>query len=92
MWKITKTVLLDVANEVVGHVKKKQKKNWITDETLRLIEEKRDCRGKDPSKYKQLKTEVQKKLRVEKQRQINEICDALEDANKICVIRKLFQT
>jgi len=59
-------------------VKKKQKKNWITDETLRLIEEKRDCRGRDPSKYKELKTEVQKKLRFDKQRQIDEIFDDLK--------------
>lgn len=90
LWKNTKTVLLDVANDIIGHVNKKQKKTWITDETLRLIEENRDWKKKDPSKYKQLKTEVQKGLRVDKQRQLDEICDDLEDANKIGDTRRLF--
>jgi len=89
MWKNTKTVLLDVANDIIGKVKKNRKKNWITEETIRLIEEKRAEKGKDTSKYKQLKAEVQKSLRVDKQKQIHEICDDLDNGQKNGRLKKI---
>jgi len=79
--KDTKTVLLDVARETIGSVKSQKKKKWISDETYAAIREKRDTTGKDKKRYQELKAEVQRKLRVDKQLQLEGICMELEAAN-----------
>ena len=66
--KGTKTVLLEVAGETIGCVKSQKK--WISDETFAAIREKREGKGKDKNQYKERKAEVQRKLRVDKQQQL----------------------
>jgi len=39
-----------------------------------LIREKREAKGKDKNRYQELKAEVQRKLRVDKQQQLEGIC------------------
>ena len=67
IWKGTKTVLLEVARETIGSVKSQKKKKWISDETYAAIREKREAKGKHKNRYQELKAEVQRKLRVDKQ-------------------------
>jgi len=70
LWKGTKTVLLEVARETIVSVKSQKKKNWISDETFAAIREKREAKGIDKNLYQELKAEVQRKLRVDKQQQL----------------------
>jgi len=51
MWEATKDILATIAEDVVGYCKPKQKKPWITDQTYSLIEDKRQARHSNPSKY-----------------------------------------
>ena len=88
----TKTVLLEVARETMGSVKSQKKKKWITDETYAVIREKREAKGKDKNRYQKLKAEVQRKLRVDKQQQLEGMCVELEAANSKGNSRQLFQT
>ena len=81
LWKGTKTVLLEVARETIGSVKSQKKKKWISDETCAAIREKREAKGKDKNQYRELKAEVQRKLRVDKQQQLEGMCMELEAAN-----------
>jgi len=81
LWKGTKTVLLEVARETVGSVKSQKKKKWISDDIYVVIREKRDAKGKDKNRYQELKAKVQKKLRVDKQQQLEGMCAELETAN-----------
>jgi len=67
LWKGTKTVLLELARETTGSVKSQKKKKWISDETFAAIREKRKAKGKDKNRYQELKVEIQRKLRVDKQ-------------------------
>jgi len=55
-----------VARETTGSVKSQKKKKWIwiSDETYAT---KREAKGKDKKLYEELKAEVQRKLRVDKQ-------------------------
>jgi len=55
LWEGTKTVLLEVARETIGSVKSQKKKKWISDETYAAIMEKRESKGKDKNRYKELK-------------------------------------
>jgi len=66
LWRGTKTVLLEVARETIGSIKSQKKKKGIF-ETFAAIREKRQAKGKDKNRYQELKAEVQRKLRVDKQ-------------------------
>ena len=70
LWKGTKTVLLEVAIETIASIKSQKKQKWISDETYAAIREKREAKGKDKNRYQELKAEVQRKLRVAKQQQL----------------------
>jgi len=61
-------------------VKSQKKKKWISDETYAAIREKREAKDKDNNRYQELKAEVQRKLRVDKQQQLKGICMELEAA------------
>ena len=85
LWKGTKTVLPEVARETIGSVKLQKKKTYAA------IREKREAKGKDKKRYRELKAEVQRKLRVDKQQQLDGICMELEAANSKGNSRQLFQ-
>jgi len=69
-----------VARETIGSVKSQKKKKWIFDASYAAIREKREAKGKDKKRYQELKAEVQRKLRVDKQRQLEGMCMELEAA------------
>jgi len=87
----TKTVLLEVARETIGSVKPQKKKKWLSDETYAAIREKRKAKGKDKNRYQKLKAEVQRKLSVDKQQQLENLCMELEAANSKGNSRQLFR-
>ena len=91
LWKGTKTVLLEVARETIGSVKSQKKNKWISDATYAAIREKREAKGKDKKRYQELKADVQRKLRVDKQQQLEGMCMESEAANSKGNSRKLFQ-
>ena len=64
---------------------------WISDATYAAISEKREAKGKDKKRYQELKAEVQRKLRVDKQQQLEGTCMELHAANSKGNSRKLFQ-
>jgi len=53
----------------------------MSDETYAAIREKREVKSKDNDRYQELKAEVQRKLRVDKQQQLEGVCVELEAAN-----------
>jgi len=67
LWKGTKTVLLEVTRETIGSVKSQKKEKWISDETYAAVREKRKAKGKYKNRYYELKAEIQRKLRMDKQ-------------------------
>jgi len=90
-WKGTKK--LELARETFGSVKLQKKKKWISDATYTAIREKREAKGKDNNRYQELKAEVQRKLRVDKQQQLEGMCVELEavNSNSKGNYRQLFQ-
>jgi len=68
-----------------------KKKKWISDETYAAIREKREAKGKDKKRYQELKAEVQRKLRVDKQQQLEGMCMEMEAANSKRKSRQLLQ-
>jgi len=62
-------VLLEVTRETIGCVKL-QKKKWISVESLAVIRERREAKGKDMNRYQEIKAKVARKLTVAKQHQL----------------------
>ena len=57
---------------------RRKKKKWISDDTCAVlvpeIREKREAKGKDKNRYQELRAKIQKKLRVDKQQQLEGMC------------------
>ena len=70
-----------MARETIGSVKSQKKKKWISDATYAAIREKREAKGKDKNRYQELEAEVQRKLKVDKQQQLEGMFMELEAAN-----------
>ena len=92
LWQSLQSVLLEEADKTVGYVGKKQWNTWITDDTRKLIQDKREAKQRDQVRYKELKTEVQRKVRADKQKQLDGMCDELEAAQQKGNMQKLYQT
>jgi len=77
-------VITEAAEEVLGKTPKKAKKKWISNETMQLIERKRQLRNqrKRSAEYNDLKREVQNALRKDKQEWLEEKCTEVEEMNR----------
>jgi len=73
---------LEAAAETIGCTKPVKKKGWISTDTLTLTEAKRKAKTHDPGLYKQLKSEVQKKVWEDKQKHLDKACDEMEEASQ----------
>ena len=91
LWQDMKNVLLDSAKEVVDIRKTVKQKEWMTPQTIRLIEEKRMAKGSDEKAYKELKKQVQKQVRIDKQMQTEQVCKTLEEQNEKGNMREVFR-
>jgi len=75
-----------------GSVKSQKKKKWTSDETYEAIRERGGgAKGKDKNRCQELKAEVQRKPRADKQQQLEGMCMELEAANSKGNSRQLFQ-
>jgi len=77
-------VITEMATEVLGKTSEKAKKKWISDETMQLIERKRQLKNqrKRSAEYNDLKREVQNAFRKDKQEWLEEKCTEVEEMNR----------
>ena len=83
--------LIESAYEIVGKKKAEKSNAWISDKTLQLVAEKRDARVRDPVKFQELKSAVQRSVRQDKESYTESLCDELESESKRGATRKMFQ-
>ena len=91
LWQERKEVLLKAAEETVGFVKAARRKEWISDEAFLKIEEKRVAKKTNLQRHKELKADVQRLVKRDKQKQLDDICAELEAASEKGNSRRLFQ-
>ena len=93
LWQETKEILLNTA-ETCMPKKRRQKNNWITDETIRTVSEKRKIKarlGMHSSEYKERQREVKHLCRRNKGKYIHELCIKLEEEQSRGNSKGLFQ-
>ena len=61
-------------------------------ETFSVIKEKREVKNQDINRYRVLKADAQRRLRKDKLKQLDDMCEELETAQQRGNTRKIFQT
>lgn len=78
MWAQMKKVLKEAAESTIGKRQPVKKKSWISQSTLKLVEQKRIAKTQSKETYKKLKTEVQKAVRKDKQEYTENLCSKIQ--------------
>ena len=91
LWQQLKKVTLGAAEATLqkNHCKRK---NWISNDTFEWIKRKREVKTKSTEEYRNLRYEVQKRLRKDKQEELDTLCSELEENAKLGNSRLVFQT
>ena len=75
--------MIETAEKWIPKVKKRKVIQWLTEETIKIANERREAKGKDEiEKYKKLNTVFQKKVRYDKEINLREKCRKIEENNK----------
>ena len=91
LWQKTKDVLLETAEELLMAKPKQSSKSWISEATKQKAEEKRRAKSTNPERYKELKAEVQRMVRKDKQDYTDNVCSQIEAQSKKGNTRELFK-
>ena len=91
LWQQTKDILLGTAKDLLSAKSKPSSNRWISDATVQKAEEKRKAKSTNPTKYKQLKAEVQRMVRRDKQAFTDNVCSQIEAQSKKGNTRELFK-
>ncbi|XP_055387849.1 craniofacial development protein 2-like [Condylostylus longicornis] len=78
IWNQTKMVLNNVGKENLGTKKYTAKRNWITEEILMLMEQRRSHRNKNTSEYKRINRIIRIKIRQAKITWLQQECGEIE--------------
>ena len=96
LWKKGKNIILGISKETIAR-KKKRNNPWISKETLNEIDKRRSLKAKgihnpvDDVIYKHRNALIQRLLREDKARQINEQCRKIEDNAVTNSVKDLYQ-
>lgn len=71
--------MMNTATTKLGYQTKSQKRNWMTDEILSLMEERRKSKCQaDQNKYKNIQKIIKTKIRIAKNAWLNQECEETE--------------
>ena len=72
--------------------KRKKVTKWLSDEALKIADERRDVRCKgDDTEYRGLNAAFQRRARQDKEQSLKEKCRKIEESNKMGRTRELFR-
>ena len=96
-WKTLKEAVTNTALETLGKKRRVPKKPWISQEVLTLAEEKSTLmkqrnRGTTKLRIRELKAEIQRKVRRDKIAWVEEKCDKIKDMERCGNTKAMFQT
>ena len=80
------------AKEIVGFVKKKRRKCWIKEDTLQLVDERRQARAvSNTNRRRELDKQVKKKLRRDKREWLNKQCQEIDEFDRLRKAKQLYK-
>jgi hypothetical protein len=94
-WNHIKTTIVDAAEKVVGRRKEKIKKPWITDDIVKLIEERKQYKNSKEEegrkRYKAIRNEINRKARKAKEYWMEERCKEVEKSLKTGKVNEAYR-
>ena len=92
LWIDIRDAVIETAEKWIPKVKKRKVTKWLTEETIKIAEERREAKRKgEIEKYKKLNAEFQKKARYDKEINLREKCRKIEENNKKGRTRDLYK-
>ena len=81
-WKILQEAISKANEIVLPKTERKEKKPWMTDEILKLMDERRIYKDSDREKYRSLNKRIHKECNKAKEKWMNDRCKVIEDLSK----------
>ncbi|XP_029164802.1 craniofacial development protein 2-like [Nylanderia fulva] len=79
IWKELKNDMINTAKSHLGYREKNRRQNWMTDEILSLMDERRTYKNQaDPHKYNEMQREIRAKIRTAKNMWLKQECKEME--------------
>ena len=73
-------------------MKKHKKAKWLSEETLQIVEKRRDMKGKgEKERYTHVSAEIQRRARRDKKAFLSDQCKEIEENNRMRKTRDLFK-
>ncbi|CAF5074997.1 unnamed protein product, partial [Rotaria magnacalcarata] len=92
LWSEVRDIIKDEANKNIPNNKTPKKAKWLTADTLKIAEERRNAKGsEDKERFSRLNAEFQRRARRDREKHINDQCQQIEDNNRKGKTRDLFK-
>ena len=77
-----KEQILNIGNEICGNKKLEHKQQWMTEEILEKMEQRKVQKDKDIARYKLLDREIRQECKQSKEDHYNHLCEEIEELDK----------
>ena len=92
LWSDIRDIVKETADKMVPKAKRKKVTKWLSDEAVKIADERRDVRSKgDDKEYRRLNAAFQRIARQDKEESLKEKCREIEENNKMGRTRDLYR-
>ena len=92
MERYIRDIVKETADKMMPKAKGKKVTKWLSDEVVKIADERRDVRSKgDDKEYRRLNSAFQRRGRQDKEQSLKEKCRKIDESNKIGRTRDLFR-
>ena len=92
LWNDIRDIVKERADKRVQKFKRKKVTKWLSDESVKIADERREVRNKgDDKEYRRLNAAFQRRARHDKEQGITEKCRQIEESNKMGRTRDLYR-
>ena len=91
LWREIRDTTIKIAEKHVPYQKPKKTDKWLSDNTIKVADQRRMAKARgNKEEVKKLSAQFQREARKDKERQLNEYCQHLDEANRKGHIRAMF--
>ena len=92
LWNDICDIVKETADKRVPKAKGKKVTKWLSDDAMKIADERREVRNKgDDKEYRRLNAAFQRRARQDKEQSIKEKCRQIEESNKMGRTRDLYR-
>ena len=81
-WNKVKEQILNIGNEICGNKNLEHKQQWMTEEILEIMEQRKEQNDKDIARYKLLNREIRQECKQAKEDHYNNLCEEIVELDK----------